>query len=72
MITVYIKGNSKAAINRDLEAGKAITATEYSFGIMTHDFADLPEGTCVKVYSKMIGGNPYAKSYGTVKKGRLS
>jgi len=73
MMTVYIKGKSKAAINRSLQAGEPVNAIQYDrCSVTTHKFQNLPDGTVVKVFEKIIGGSPYAKSYGTVKNGKLS
>jgi hypothetical protein len=69
---VYIQAKSKAAINRDLKEGKPVTAMEYGFAVTHHEFKDLPDGTVVKVFEKVIGGNPYAKAYGQVKNGKVS
>ena len=70
---VYIQGNSKAAINRDITDGKDIVAKEISmFQTIEHSFKDLPDGTVVKIFKKYVGGNPYANSYGQVKNGKLS
>jgi hypothetical protein len=62
---VYVKGASKKALNEKLALGQGIGATEYDmFSTNSCILNDLPTGTVVKVYEKMVGGNPYAKSYG--------
>ncbi len=70
---VYIQGKSKAQINRDLKAGKPVVAKEISmFNTENHAFENLPDGTVVKVFENYVGGQPYAKSYGQVKNGKIS
>lgn len=72
-MTVYIKGKSKAAINRAIVAGDKVVGTEYNLGSVTHHtFNKIPDGTVVKVYDKFVGGSPFAKSYGQVKNGKIS
>lgn len=62
---VYVKGASKKALNEKLALNERIGATEYDmFSTNNCILNELPTGTVVKVYSEMIGGNPYAKSYG--------
>ena len=69
---VYIKANSKKAVNNDLIAGVTVNAEEISmFGTTSFEFSELPNGTTVKIYDKLVGGQPYAKSYGMVKNGKL-
>jgi len=67
---VYIQANSKKAINEALTDGKKVPAVEYNMfnpnGYMTdHILNDLPTGTIVSVFSKYVGGQPYAKAYGS-------
>lgn len=63
---VYVKGASKKALNEQIAAGTRIRATEYDmFSTNSHILNDLPTGTVIKVYDKMVGGSPYAKAYGT-------
>lgn len=66
---VYIQGTKKAA-NDKLAAGQPVYATEYVFmgGDTSHNAADLPTGCVVKFFEKYVGGNPYAKAYGQIKK----
>jgi hypothetical protein len=69
---VYIQGKSKKAIQNDITSGATVRALEIGmFGSTEFDFKDLPNGTTVKIYEKIVGGNPYAKSYGQVKNGKL-
>ena len=68
---VYIQANSKKAINEALASGKKVPAVEYNMfnpngQYMTdHILNDLPTGTIVSVFSKYVGGQPYAKAYGS-------
>ena len=69
---VYIQAKSKVEVNQKLAEGKTVTATEYDmFNTLTHNFNELPEGTTVKIFEKYVGGNPFAKSYGVVKGGKI-
>jgi len=66
---VYIKAKSKKEINEWCKSGVAIEATEYNAfnpnGYETqHILENLPTGTTVSVFSKFVGGQPYAKAYG--------
>ena len=62
---VYVKGASKKALNEKLALNERIGATEYDmFSTNNCILNELPTGTVVKVYDKIVGGNPYAKSYG--------
>jgi hypothetical protein len=73
MSTVYIEGTSKVDINRRLAAGEEIIATEYHpYDISTFRVNELRDGTIVKVFSKMVDGNPYAKAYGVIKNGKVT
>ena len=65
---VYIKGKSKAEINRRLQSGVSVMCMEFGMGRTEHHrFKDLPVGTTIKVFEKTVGGQPYAKSYGVKK-----
>lgn len=64
---VYVQAKSKAELNRRLAQGETFEALHY--GIPHNDVYDLerlPVGTVVKIFEKYVGGNPYAKAYGTV------
>lgn len=65
-IQVYVQGKSKAEINRRLAAGETIVGTEHKLGSETKwPLSEmLPDGSIIKVFSKVVGGSPYAKSYG--------
>ena len=66
---VYVRANSKAALNRDLEAGVSFEALYYGFRHNdVFDLETLPDGCVVKVFDKYVDGTPYAKAYGTIKR----
>ena len=64
---IYIEANSKVAINRGLAAGETYGGYNYSMfgGGGWYNLLDCPVGTLIAIYSKMQGGNPIAKSWGT-------
>lgn len=64
---IYIEASSKAQINRDLAAGAKPSGYNYSMfgGGGWYNLHDCPAGTVIAVFSKMSGGNPIAKSWGT-------
>jgi len=68
MTKLYVKAASKAAVNKALAAGEAVLGRNYS--MFDHpgpyNLARCPVGTVVSIYSKVIGGSPYAKAYGVV------
>ena len=65
---LYVKGKSKAQVNRDLKEGRSITGENFSFfggaGIYNLD-SKLETGTVISIFEKYSGGCPVAKSYGT-------
>jgi hypothetical protein len=65
---LYVQAKSKKAINEMLKEGKQITGYNLSMfgdgGLYILSSA-LPVGTVIAVYSKVVGGNPYATSFGT-------
>lgn len=70
-MTVYIKGASKKALNEKIAEGKSIEWVSYSpmstnCGLMN----ELADGSAIKVWEKMSGGSPIAKSYGTWNKSK--
>ena len=72
-MTVYVQAPSKKSINESLATGSPVPATEFNAfnpnGYITHHtLNNLPTGTVVKVYQKLVQGNPYAKAYGTFDK----
>ena len=66
---VYVKAPSKKSVNESLANGEPVPATEFNIFnpqyITDHILNDLPTGIVVSIYDKMVGGNPYAKAYGT-------
>lgn len=63
---VYVQGASKKALNEKITNNERVAATEYDmFSTNNCILNDLPTGTVVKVYKKIVGGNPYATAYGT-------
>jgi len=74
-ITVYVKANSKAEINRKLAAGHRLVGVQYRMGdVVTWPLGDLlPDESVVKVFNREVDGSPYAKAYGKwdQKKGRV-
>ena len=65
---LYVQAKSKKAINEMLKEGKQITGYNLSMfgdgGLYILSSA-LPVGTVIAVYSKVVGGHPYATSFGT-------
>jgi len=77
MKTVYIQSKSKAAANRELKEGKTLLAYEFNFltgdnQIPINKDGGLENGTVIKIFEKYAQGNPYAKSYGTWKDGKIA
>jgi hypothetical protein len=69
---VYMMGASKAGLNRQLAKGEDLVCKEYTIaGATALMFSELPEGTIIKVYSKIVGGNPYARAYGSKRRGKI-
>lgn len=64
---LYVKGASKKAVNERIAKGETVMGENFSFfggaGLYKLD-KDLPKGTVVSIYEKLVGGQPYAKSYG--------
>jgi hypothetical protein len=74
--TVYVQAKSKADINRRLEAGETVLATEYNrWEVKKMPLGEMiPDGTVIKVFSQFDPfGTPYAKAYGNwnSKRGRV-
>ncbi len=69
MMTLYVKGKSKKALNEALAAGKAVYGTNHSmFGDGgSYKLAELTEDAVIKIFDKYVSGSPYAKAYGTYK-----
>ena len=68
--TLYIKANSKKAANEALKTGNELEVYEAKFmiGLVPANIEDFPTGTVVKIFSKFVGGQPYAKAYGNYNK----
>ena len=67
MITLYVKAKSKKALNEQIAIGHVPIGVDYAiFGDGRSHYLDhtLPERTVIKIYEKLVGGNPYTKSYG--------
>lgn len=65
MTTVYVCAKSKKHANELVAAG-TLLCTEHCLGRETVEYMRaMPTGTVVKIYSKMVGGSPYARFYGT-------
>lgn len=65
---LYVQAKSKKAVNDLLKAGESIRGYNYSIfgdGGMYFLTSALPAGTVIAIYEKLVGGTPYAKSYGT-------
>lgn len=61
----YVKAKSKADLNLRLANDETIHATIYSIdGTDRINIRQLDDGAVVKIYDKLAGGNPVAKSYG--------
>jgi len=62
--TIYIKGTKKQANERLVKSAR-VTAIKYDmFDASTVYLDTMPDGTVIKFWEKMSGGNPIAKSYG--------
>lgn len=65
---LYVKGASKKAVNERIAKGETVWGENFSMfgGAGTYKLdKDLPKGTVVSIFDKYVGGQPYAKSYGT-------
>lgn len=71
MSTYYIHG-SKASTKDAIRNGVPVYGENFSlFGGERLPWEKIPNGSVIKFYTKMIGGSPYAKSYGQKKDGKL-
>ena len=62
--TVYVRAKSKKHANELLLTGN-LKCTEYTpFGSNSEYLQAMPDETVVKIYEKLIGSSPLAKSYG--------
>lgn len=64
MASIYVMATSKKALNEQLKAGPVFGIAYDMFTEKSVNLADLPLGTAVKIFSKYVGGSPYAKAYG--------
>jgi len=66
MQTLYVRAQSKKAINEALARGDVAGDWHVmgDSGIAT--IGNMPDGTVIKVYRKMVFGQPYVHAYGTV------
>lgn len=64
---IYIEAKSKAQVNRDLKAGEKFVGYNYSMfgGGGWYNLHDCPAGTIIALYTRKVGGNPVATSWGT-------
>lgn len=65
---VYVQAKSRAALIRRLKVGENITGYNYSMFGGGGSYAlddNLPNGTLIAIYEKMMDGNPISKSFGT-------
>lgn len=67
---IYVKGESRAEINRRLETGETIMGTEYNAfnpeGYMVnHYLQECNSGTVVAIFKEYSMDNPIAISWGT-------
>jgi len=66
-LDIYVQAKSKKAINEKLANHEVVPGYYYSlFGGGSYYELDekLPAGTIIKIYEKLVNGNPYAKAYG--------
>lgn len=70
---VYVNAKSKKALNESLAKGDRVIGMNYSLfgGGGTYNVHELPDGTTVSIFEKRApDGQPIAKSYGVMKKGK--
>jgi hypothetical protein len=66
---VYVRADSKKALNRQLATGLEIYATQHREGdeiiyMLQGGEPALPDRAVIKIYSREIKGTPYAKAWG--------
>ncbi len=64
--TLYVRANSKKAVNELLAEGKSVHAQDRSMvnerdGLLT---ALAQDGDVIKIYKKIVGDSPYVHAYG--------
>ena len=66
-VSLYVQAASKSDLNRRLMRGETVLGIEVNpWETHAHASHDWPVGSSVRIYSKKINGQPYAKAYGTV------
>lgn len=67
--TIHVCAASKADINRRLDAGLTVMGVSHVMGLATEVYSPhWPHGAVIKVYKECIGGSPYVRAYGTVRR----
>jgi hypothetical protein len=67
MTQIYLNAASKKAANVALNDGLTLVGEHHGMHGMNYiESRDWNTGDVIKVFSKRVGGIPYAKSYGTV------
>jgi hypothetical protein len=65
--TVYVKCESKKLLNEGLAQGKNFIGYEYDLGGSNDvNLRSLALGAVIKLFTKYVDGQPYAKAYGNV------
>lgn len=67
--TVYVRANSKKDLNERLMNDEDVKGIIHSmYDQKTIRLRELNDGDVIKIYSKLVGGSPYAKAYGNWQK----
>lgn len=66
MTTLYVRAQSKKAINASLTRGDVAGDWHVMGDTGIATIRNMPDGTVIKVYRKMVLGQPYVHAYGTV------
>ena len=68
MSQFYVEAKSKKAVNETLKAGGIVYGISYNLfeGDKIVPSNEWDNGDVVKIFSKRVGGTPYAKAYGSV------
>ena len=72
--TIYVEASSKKALNKAIECGHDPIGWIYTpWEERATPLSEMRIGDVVKVFSKRVNGQPYAKAYGTIanKNGQL-
>jgi len=62
--TVYVCAKSKKEANEQVLNGTCYCSEYTLVGEREENIRSMATGTVVKIFSKYVGGQPYAKSYG--------